>query len=519
MTSALGALRWFARSAAALPLNRAVLTRVGPRAVQRVAGRGLAGVLPGPPPCSATALHRSAAEAGRRRAVHSAAETTSAGLQASSPLTESGVGLAGVTAPGVTAPGVWRPLQVALRARDLVWTYLELAKYRLTALVVFSACAGYIVRSNLESEATAAGGDPGRPAGISHGRHAFDAYRFAFTTAGTFLCAAAANMMNQVIECGNDARMRRTARRPLPSGRIGVTHAMGVAMLCGIAGVALLLSKVDETTATLGLGNILLYVSVYTPLKTLTPLNTWVGAIIGAIPPLMGWTAASGGHLRTDSVDERGAWMLAALLFLWQIPHFHALAMLCQADYAAGGYRMLAQVNPVWNARWAWLTSAALLPVGIGMAATGVTSPWFAYENSALALWLLLGTTWLLRRPTDMTVARRLFRASITYLPVALVLLVLHSGQRPTPREEASVHSASGERDRAGRRMRPTAAWSETVAELARPVPPRTTLLEADEWSVAHETPIWQAAFAAPFPFLPAPELVLPPWDARRGSP
>ncbi|KAK4534480.1 hypothetical protein CDCA_CDCA02G0505 [Cyanidium caldarium] len=517
MTGALGALRWFARSAAALPLKRAVLIRVGPRTVQRVAGKGLAGVLPGPPPCSVTALCRSATEAGRRqgwrRAVHSAAEATPAGLQASSPLTESGVGLA-----GVTAPGVWRPLQVALRARDLLWTYLELVKYRLTALVVFSTCAGYIVRSNLGSEATAAGGDPGRSAGISHGRHAFDAYRFVFTTAGTFLCAAAANMMNQVIECGNDARMRRTARRPLPSGRIGVTHAMGVAMLCGIAGVALLLSKVDETTATLGLGNVLLYVSVYTPLKTLTPLNTWVGAIVGAIPPLMGWTAASGGHLRTGSEDERGAWMLAALLFLWQIPHFHALAMLCQADYAAGGYRMLAQVNPVWNARWAWLTSAALLPVGIGMAATGVTSPWFAYENSALALWLLLGATWLLRRPTDVTVARRLFRASITYLPVVLVLLVLHSGQRPTLREEASVHSASGERDRARRWMRPAAGSSETVAEPARPVPPLTTLPEADEWSIAHETHILQAAFAAPFPFLPAPEPVLLPWDARRRS-
>eukprot|EP00166_Cyanidium_caldarium_P004144 ctg_428.g297 len=497
MTGALGALRWFARSAAALPLKRAVLIRVGPRTVQRVAGKGLAGVLPGPPPCSVTALCRSATEAGRRqgwrRAVHSAAEATPAGLQASSPLTESGVGLA-----GVTAPGVWRPLQVALRARDLLWTYLELAKYRLTALVVFSTCAGYIVRSNLGSEATAAGGDPGRSAGISHGRHAFDAYRFVFTTAGTFLCAAAANMMNQVIECGNDARMRRTARRPLPSGRIGVTHAMGVAMLCGIAGVALLLSKVDETTATLGLGNVLLYVSVYTPLKTLTPLNTWVGAIVGAIPPLMGWTAASGGHLRTGSEDERGAWMLAALLFLWQIPHFHALAMLCQADYAAGGYRMLAQVNPVWNARWAWLTSAALLPCACAVVAVGrhvVAAPTNGRDGG----------------PSPLSRQHHLSAGGAGAARVA---------QWPAADTErgASVHSASGERDRARRWMRPAAGSSETVAEPARPVPPLTTLPEADEWSIAHETHILQAAFAAPFPFLPAPEPVLLPWDARRRS-
>ncbi|KAF6005209.1 Protoheme IX farnesyltransferase, mitochondrial [Cyanidiococcus yangmingshanensis] len=355
--------------------------------------------------------------------------------------------------------------------RSVLWDYLRLSKYRLTGMVVLSAQAGYLLHPN---EQETEDQRPTRSRSIegllSFGLNPWLAAireqwnrveSFVWLSCGTFLCAASANAMNQIIESRLDARMRRTCIRPLPAGRLSVGHALAFACLCGITGVVFLYSGTTPTTALLGLGNTLLYVSVYTPLKVLTPVNTWVGALVGAVPPLMGWYAASpfrgpvrDAHL--DGANTSGLPLtglpLAALLFFWQIPHFHALALLCRTDYAVAGYRMLAQTNPLWNARLAWLSSIALIPTGMWFVSEGICASWFGFENALLALWMALKAGQLVRRPLDTAVARQLFRQSIFYLPLTLALMLLHRlpaehAPAPVPGQqtaEASYSASAG---------------------------------------------------------------------------
>jgi protoheme IX farnesyltransferase len=175
--------------------------------------------------------------------------------------------------------------------------YGELAKSRLSALVVTTTGAGHLM---------AAG--PVDPACL------------ASTLGGTFLCSASANSFNQIIETRNDASMNRTCRRPLPSGRISREHAIGWASAAGVAGVGTLAMGTNCMTTALGAATLGLYTLVYTPMKQRTPLNTWVGAVVGAIPPVMGWTAAGGALLSVEAAA------LGSALFLWQMPHFFALS-------------------------------------------------------------------------------------------------------------------------------------------------------------------------------------------------
>nr|VDC69729.1 unnamed protein product [Brassica rapa] len=130
-----------------------------------------------------------------------------------------------------------------------------------------------------------------------------------------------------------------SGRRPLPSGRISVPHAVAWAVIAGASGACLLATKTNMMAAGVGAANLVLYAFVYTPLKQLHPVNTWVGAVVGAIPPLLGWAAASG-QITLNSM------ILPAALYFWQIPHFMALAHLCRSDYAAGGYKMLSLFDP-----------------------------------------------------------------------------------------------------------------------------------------------------------------------------
>ncbi|KAJ4872951.1 Heme O synthase [Raphanus sativus] len=159
---------------------------------------------------------------------------------------------------------------------------------------------------------------------------AVDLAGLCYTCAGTMMTAASANSLNQIFEISNDAKMKRTMKRPLPSGRIGVPHAVAFATIAGTSGACLLASKTYMMAAGLASANLVLYAFVYTPLKQLHPVNTWVGAVVGAIPPLLGWAAASG-QISLNSL------ILPAALYFWQIPHFMALAHLCRNDYAAGG--------------------------------------------------------------------------------------------------------------------------------------------------------------------------------------
>jgi protoheme IX farnesyltransferase len=188
-------------------------------------------------------------------------------------------------------------------------SYYELAKPRMNMLILGTTFVGFFM----------AGKMPG------------DFWKLPQTLLGTALCAASAAVLNQLMECKYDALMPRTARRPLPTGRVSRGEALAIGLAAGIAGGIVLAIFVNILTAILGIATLGSYVLLYTPMKRLTTMNTIVGAIPGAIPPVMGWTAVTG-------VISPPALALFAILFLWQIPHFLAIAILYREDYRKGGF-------------------------------------------------------------------------------------------------------------------------------------------------------------------------------------
>jgi protoheme IX farnesyltransferase len=236
------------------------------------------------------------------------------------------------------------------------------------------------------------------------------------------MAAASAAMLNQLAEARRDARMLRTAGRPLPAGHATPRSVFVTGTLTGYAGCALLAWQVNLVSAALAGANILLYVFLYTPLKPRTTLNTLVGAVTGAIPPMIGWVAVTG---RTAP----GAWALFGILFVWQIPHFLALAWMYRADYALGGFAMLPSRDEGGRvtAQACLLSSLMLAPVGLLATLTGVAGYWYAGASVLLALWLAwLSARFLAQR--DDARARRLFLASLAYLPLLLGAMVADRG-------------------------------------------------------------------------------------------
>lgn len=197
--------------------------------------------------------------------------------------------------------------------------YMMLSKIRLTSLVVITSMAGYAVA----------------PA-------AFDPTTFLMCSVGTGLLSGAANSINQFFEVPFDAQMSRTKNRVLVKGYLTPLHAVGFAAVAGASGISLLYYGCNGLTAALGATNLVLYTLVYTPMKRYSILNTWVGSIVGAIPPMMGWAACSGNI-------GAGAWILAGLLYAWQFPHFNALSWNLRPDYSRAGYRMMAVTDPGKN--------------------------------------------------------------------------------------------------------------------------------------------------------------------------
>ncbi len=238
---------------------------------------------------------------------------------------------------------------------------------------------------------------------------------------GTGLLAGGASALNQVWERDTDARMARTANRPLPTGRISPEAAIAFGLAMSLAGVVTLAAGTNLLTAGVGLASLLSYVLVYTPLKRKTSLSTVVGAVPGALPPVMGWVAVTG------SLDL-GAAVLFGILFLWQMPHFLAIAWLCREDYAAAGFPMLPVVEPDGRStgRQTILYALALLPVSLMPATLGLGGS--IYFVGALVLGLIfLGFSIAFSRAFSMRAARRLMLASIVYLPALLVVMVLDS--------------------------------------------------------------------------------------------
>ncbi len=275
--------------------------------------------------------------------------------------------------------------------------FFALTKPRITFLVLVTTAVGYSV-------------------GLSGG---FDAAAFAALLAGTALVSGGASALNQYWERDSDARMRRTRRRPLPAGRLAPADALAFGLVLSAAGFALLAS-VNGLTYFLGVAALASYVLAYTPLKRVTSLCTVVGAVPGAIPPMMGWAAARG---RLDA----GAWALFAILFLWQLPHFLAIGWIYRDDYEEAGFPMLTVLDRDGGStgRQMALYSAALLPVTL--LAGSVVSAGAVYLAGAVALGaLFLAGSVRFIQSKSIPAARRVFLISVLYLPILLGLMVFN---------------------------------------------------------------------------------------------
>jgi protoheme IX farnesyltransferase len=290
------------------------------------------------------------------------------------------------------------PAQVALVRRGTVaGDYWALTKPRLNFLVVLTSAAGYYL------------GTIGRP----------DWRAMAQAVAGTALVAGGAAVLNQVYERDTDRLMRRTRMRPLPDGRVRPEEARAFGLVLAAAGLMLLGFGANRTAALIALATLVVYLIVYTPMKRRSATATLIGAVPGALPPLIGWAAARGGV-------SAGGWTLFAIVFVWQIPHFMALAWMYREDYGSAGFPMLPVIEPDGRrtGRHALLYAAALLPISLAPA-------WFGVAGAAyLATAAVLGAAflWLAARfaasRTD-AAARRLFFASIVYLPLLWAAMIL----------------------------------------------------------------------------------------------
>lgn len=273
---------------------------------------------------------------------------------------------------------------------------LELAKPRITLLVALTAAAGFALASG----------------------HGGDWARLCWTAIGVALASASTGCLNQALEADLDALMERTRRRPLPSGRVRLSVAFALGLAWGAAGLGLLAWKVNAASFGLTAFTLASYLLVYTPMKRLSPWSLWVGAVPGALPPVIGWVAAGG------ALDGRAA-ALFLLQFFWQLPHFLALAWLYRQDYARGGYRTWAVDDPS-GVETAWqmgATSCALVLAGLVPYAAGLTTA--GYLPGAAALGVLVLTAGLKPlRDFGGRNARQVFLASLVYLPSIYGLLI-----------------------------------------------------------------------------------------------
>ena len=281
--------------------------------------------------------------------------------------------------------------------KGLLAVYADLVKARLTLLVLLTTLVGFYMGW----------------------RGPMDYALLLHTMFGTALVAGGAAALNQLLEREHDAKMRRTASRPLPSGRLQPVTVMLFGGVCAVAGLAHLALLVNPLTSVLGAVTLVSYLFIYTPLKRVTWLNTAVGAVPGALPPLMGWAAARGDL-------SGGGWALFALLAFWQMPHFFAIAWIYKEEYAKAGFQMLPRVDPDGSrtAQQSVSHTLGLLPISLCPFLFHLAGP--VYLVGAI----LLGGAYLwfaiqFARRLDVPSAKKLFIASILYLPLVLIVLVL----------------------------------------------------------------------------------------------
>jgi protoheme IX farnesyltransferase len=238
------------------------------------------------------------------------------------------------------------------------------------------------------------------------------------TVVGTALVAGGASAFNQLLERRPDALMGRTRLRPLPDGRLRAMQALVFGGMLSVAGLLLLWAGANGLAAAVAFGTLVIYAAVYTPLKRRSSFATVVGAIPGALPPVIGWAAAR------DDLSQ-GAWVLFGIVFLWQLPHFLAIAWMYRDEYARAGFPMLPVIEPDGRstARQAVVYSAALLPLSLAPTLVGMAGT--LYFAGALILTLaFLGVAARFAATRGTPDARRLFFTSILYLPLIWILMI-----------------------------------------------------------------------------------------------
>lgn len=275
--------------------------------------------------------------------------------------------------------------------------YLELTKPRLSLLSVITAVVGYF-------------------AALPQ----WDAVKFFYMLVGTSLCAAGVAALNQWMESDTDALMKRTANRPIPSGKIPTGSAFVLGGGCCMLGLALLFAKVNGLAAFFALATIGSYLAWYTPAKRWSRWSTEIGAVAGAFPPLIGW-AGSEHH------DPVLGWTLFGILFFWQLPHFLAIGWMYRADYDAVHFPML----PVRDAKggkvawWSFVNTVALIVVSAVPSFYHLTSFYYLGFTALLGAWFVFRALAFLKPIGREQAARKLFLASISWLPLQLLALVV----------------------------------------------------------------------------------------------
>ncbi len=293
--------------------------------------------------------------------------------------------------PATLLPGI----RTALSRR--VPAYRDLTKFRLSLLVLAVTAVGFVL------------GTTGR----------LDVALLLHTLVGTGLVAFGANALNQVWEREHDLLMSRTKGRPIPAGRLEVTEAAAFGVSAAVVGLVYLFLLAGAPAMVLAAATIVLYLFAYTPLKRRTPFNTLVGAVPGAIPPMIGYVAASG------TVDQV-AWWLFATVFAWQLPHFYAISWIHRADYAAAQYRMLSTVDPSGKTL-AWHTvvsSAALLGVSVLPGLVGFAGSTYLWGAGFLGLAMFGVALWFAVR-LSVSTGRVLFAASLVFLPAIMIMMMV----------------------------------------------------------------------------------------------
>jgi len=275
--------------------------------------------------------------------------------------------------------------------------YVSLTKPRLVLLVLVTVAVGFLLGARGSAHPTI----------------------LAATLMGTALVAGGAGALNQWLERSRDGLMRRTVGRALPSGKLTPSEALTFGCSLACLGMLLLLLLVNGPAAAVALVTLILYVFVYTPLKPLTTLNTAIGAIPGALPPVIGWAAGTG-RLGVE------AWSLFLIVFLWQFPHFLAIAWIYRDDYERAGFRMVTGRDPAGARTGYHAVSYALVlvPAGLLPAAVGLAGPVYFAGAFVLGLYYLSEAVYFWR-DVDPARARRLLKASFVYLPAILCLLLL----------------------------------------------------------------------------------------------